>query len=54
MRVIAAVVEFERDLLIERTQSGIIRANAAGKEFGRPLVSMSKNVQRSWENELLA
>ena len=36
MQVIAAVAEFERDLLIERTQSGIVRARAAGKQFGRP------------------
>lgn len=36
MQVIAAVAEFERDLLVERTQSGIIRAKAAGKQFGRP------------------
>jgi putative DNA-invertase from lambdoid prophage Rac len=36
MQVIAAVAEFERDLLIERTQSGISRAKAAGKQFGRP------------------
>jgi putative DNA-invertase from lambdoid prophage Rac len=36
MQVIAAVAEFERDLLIERTQSGISRARAAGKRFGRP------------------
>ncbi len=36
MQVIAAVAEFERDLLIERTQSGIIRAREAGKRFGRP------------------
>ncbi len=28
--------EFERDLLIERTQSGINRARGAGKQFGRP------------------
>jgi len=35
MQVIAAVAEFERDLLIERTQSGIHRAKAAGKRFGR-------------------
>ena len=35
MQVIASVAEFERDLLIERTQSGIIRAKAAGKRFGR-------------------
>ena len=37
MQVIATVVEFERDLLIERTQSKIIRAKAAGKRFGRKL-----------------
>lgn len=36
MDVIAAVAEFERDLLIERTQAGISRAKAAGKAFGRP------------------
>lgn len=36
MQVIAAVAEFERDLLIERTQSGIKRAKAAGKQLGRP------------------
>lgn len=36
MQVIAAVAEFERDLLIERTHSGIVRAKAAGKRFGRP------------------
>lgn len=36
MQVIAAVAEFERDLLIERTQAGITRAKAAGKRFGRP------------------
>jgi putative DNA-invertase from lambdoid prophage Rac len=41
MQVIAAVAEFERDLLIERTQSGINRAKAAGKQFGRP-PSLSK------------
>ncbi len=38
MQVIAAVAEFERDLLIERTQAGILRAKAAGKKFGRPSV----------------
>jgi putative DNA-invertase from lambdoid prophage Rac len=36
MQVIAAVAEFERDLLIERTQAGISLAKAAGKQFGRP------------------
>jgi putative DNA-invertase from lambdoid prophage Rac len=36
MGVIAAVAEFERDLLIERTQSGLTRAKAEGKTLGRP------------------
>lgn len=36
MGVIAAVAEFERDLLIERTQAGLGRARAAGKRLGRP------------------
>jgi putative DNA-invertase from lambdoid prophage Rac len=36
MGVIAAVAEFERDLLIERTQSGLKRAKAQGKALGRP------------------
>lgn len=37
MGVIAAVAEFERDLLIERTQAGLKRAQAEGKVLGRPL-----------------
>lgn len=36
MQVIAAVAEFERDLLIERTQAGLARAKAQGKALGRP------------------
>jgi putative DNA-invertase from lambdoid prophage Rac len=36
MGVIAAVAEFERDLLIERTQAGLSRAKTAGKALGRP------------------
>jgi putative DNA-invertase from lambdoid prophage Rac len=35
MGVIAAVAEFERDLLIERTQAGLSRAVAEGKTLGR-------------------
>lgn len=36
MGVIGAVAEFERDLLIERTQAGLFRAKAEGKTLGRP------------------
>lgn len=38
MGVIAAVAEFERDLLIERTQSGLRRAREQGRTLGRPPV----------------
>jgi putative DNA-invertase from lambdoid prophage Rac len=36
MTVISAMAEFERDLLVERTQTGLQRAKAAGKRLGRP------------------
>ena len=36
MGVIAAVAEFERDLLVERTQAGLSRAKAQVKTLGRP------------------
>lgn len=36
MGVINAMAEFERDLLIERTQAGLVRAKAEGKTLGRP------------------
>ena len=41
MQVISAVAEFERDLLIERTNSGIARAKAEGKHMGRPIALTS-------------
>jgi putative DNA-invertase from lambdoid prophage Rac len=36
MNVINTVAEFERNLLIERTQAGLSRAKAEGKRLGRP------------------
>jgi putative DNA-invertase from lambdoid prophage Rac len=36
MNVINAVAQFERDLLIERTQAGLARVKAQGKPLGRP------------------
>lgn len=36
MQVLAAVAEFERDLLIERTHAGLERAKVEGKTLGRP------------------
>ena len=39
MNVINAVAEFERNLLVERTQAGLSRAKAEGKTLGRPRAS---------------
>lgn len=36
LNMLAAVAEMERDLLIERTQSGLARAKSNGKILGRP------------------
>ena len=45
MNVINAVAQFERDLLIERTQAGLSRAKAQGKPLGRP-PALSADQQR--------
>jgi putative DNA-invertase from lambdoid prophage Rac len=45
MNVINAVAQFERDLLIERTQAGLARAKAQGKPLGRPS-ALSADQQR--------
>jgi putative DNA-invertase from lambdoid prophage Rac len=52
MGVIAAVAEFERDLLIERTRAGLTRAKAEGKHLGRP--QTLKHSQRGEVLKLLA
>lgn len=36
MGIVSAMAEFERDLLVERTQAGLSRAKAQGKVLGRP------------------
>lgn len=47
MQVLSAVAKFERDLMVERTQQGLIRAKAEGKQFGRPVaVDTTNKVQR--------
>jgi putative DNA-invertase from lambdoid prophage Rac len=47
MGVIAAVAQFERDLLIERTLSGQARARAEGKRFGRKPVLDGEQRQKA-------
>jgi putative DNA-invertase from lambdoid prophage Rac len=48
MGVIAAVAEFERDLLIERTQAGLARAKAEGKHIGRPSALSPEQQSQVW------
>lgn len=45
MNVLNAVAQFERDLLIERTQSGLKRAKSEGKALGRPSTLNEKHKQ---------
>ncbi|WP_186087707.1 recombinase family protein [Burkholderia gladioli] len=52
MQVLNAVAEFERDLLIERTQAGITRAKAEGKVLGRPS-ALSKLQQDEVRQQLI-
>ena len=58
MGVIAAVAEFERDLLNERTQSGLARAKSQGKLLGRPrsldAIQIDLVEQRLAEGETIA
>lgn len=49
MGVIAAVAEFERDLLIERTQAGLVRAKAQGKSLGRPQILLESQKKQVME-----
>lgn len=42
LNMLAAVAEMERDLLVERTQSGLARAKSEGKILGRPKKTTDK------------
>lgn len=42
VRILAAVADFERDLIIERTQAGLARAKSEGKRVGRPTKTTEK------------
>jgi putative DNA-invertase from lambdoid prophage Rac len=46
MTVLSAVAEFERDLLVERTQAGLARVKAEGRALGRPSL-LSKEQQEA-------
>jgi putative DNA-invertase from lambdoid prophage Rac len=51
MNVLNAVAEFERDLLVERTQAGLSRAKNEGKTLGRPS-SLTNDQRREVERRL--
>jgi putative DNA-invertase from lambdoid prophage Rac len=51
--VINAVAQFERDLLIERTRSGLARAKAEGTVLGRP-VTLDPTQRSAVRRELAA
>ncbi len=53
MQVLNAVAEFERDLLIERTQAGLQRAKSEGKQLGRPS-ALTANQQKEAQGKLNA
>jgi DNA invertase Pin-like site-specific DNA recombinase len=46
LTMLAAVAEMERDLLVERTQSGLARAKAEGKVLGRPVKTTEQQKAR--------
>lgn len=48
LNMLATVAEMERDLLVERIQSGLARAKAEGKTLGRPQPAQPKNGARRW------
>ena len=52
VKMLAAVADFERDLIIERTQAGQARARAAGTHMGRP--SKTNPAQRTSIRHALA
>ena len=47
--MLAALAEFERELILERTRAGIARARALGKKFGAP-----RRIPESAAREILA
>ncbi|MEE4790904.1 recombinase family protein [Pseudomonas alliivorans] len=49
MQLLGAVAEFERDLLVERTQSGLRRAKSEGKKLGRPAATATTRAILRWK-----
>lgn len=54
MQVINAVSEFERDLLIERTHAGLVRAKKEGRRLGRPPAHGTRSKVQELKNQMLS
>ncbi|HHN8240765.1 TPA: recombinase family protein [Klebsiella quasipneumoniae] len=52
MSVLAAVANFEKDRIRERTQEGLAKAKAQGKKLGRPNAASTDRIQACKENGL--
>jgi DNA invertase Pin-like site-specific DNA recombinase len=54
-RILAVFAEFERDLIVERTKSGVDRARREGKQIGRPQAMETPEMRQMaldlWEQE---
>lgn len=49
--LLAAVAEFERDLIRERTKAGMARARAQGKHIGRPRLALDvAELEKLWKD----
>jgi DNA invertase Pin-like site-specific DNA recombinase len=54
MHVLAAVAEFERSLIVERTKAGLAAARARGVKLGKPSKRLPENhleITKQWLNE---
>lgn len=54
MHVLAAVAEFERSLIVERTKAGLAAAKSRGKKLGKPSVRLPANhveIINQWLND---
>jgi len=47
--IMAALAEFERSLISERTRAGMLTAKQQGRHVGRPRLLSDEDIQRAWQ-----